>query len=77
MASQDLPIGGGGPASGPGRGAAYPFILEVSTDETKTLILMVVAIGCGLVASYMTGRLLPERGVGAPADQPKVVVLVA
>ena len=30
--------------------------------KPKTMILMVVAIGCGLGASYMTSRLLAERG---------------
>ena len=30
--------------------------------KPKTLILMVVAVTCGLGASYMTSRLLAERG---------------
>jgi Flp pilus assembly protein CpaB len=44
--------------------------------KPKTIILMVVAIGCGLAASYMTSRLLADR---ANKDQPeaKVKVLVA
>lgn len=41
--------------------------------KPKTLILMVVAITCGLGASYMTSRLLAERG---PAEEDKVKVLV-
>jgi pilus assembly protein CpaB len=42
--------------------------------KPKTVILMVVAIGCGLAASYLTSRILAER------EQPeveKVSVLVA
>src|SRR5438477_783 len=35
--------------------------------KPKTMILMVVAVACGLVASYMTSRLLAERSA-APAD---------
>jgi len=42
--------------------------------KPKTMILMGVAITCGLGASYMTSRLLAERGSG---DQEKVAVLVA
>jgi pilus assembly protein CpaB len=30
--------------------------------KSKTMILMVVAVGCGLVASFLTSRLLAERG---------------
>jgi pilus assembly protein CpaB len=44
--------------------------------KPKTMILMGVAIVCGLGASYMTSRLLAERGE-APAEQKKVNVLVA
>jgi pilus assembly protein CpaB len=43
--------------------------------KAKTLVLMFVAIGCGLVASYMTSRVIAERN--PPADQEKVTVLVA
>src|SRR5712691_3621642 len=43
--------------------------------KPKTMILMVVAITCGLGASYMTSRLLAERAT--PEEQPKVTVLVA
>jgi Flp pilus assembly protein CpaB len=42
--------------------------------KPKALILMGVAITCGLGASYMTSRLLAERGGGD--DQEQVVVLV-
>jgi pilus assembly protein CpaB len=44
--------------------------------KPKTLILMVIAIVCGLGASYMTSRLLAERGSG-DQDVEKVTVLVA
>lgn len=44
--------------------------------KPKTMMLMVVAIGCGLVASYMTSRLLAERNNTPPAE-PRVPVLVA
>src|SRR5216683_2342896 len=30
--------------------------------KSKTMILMAVAVGCGLVASFLTSRLLAERG---------------
>jgi pilus assembly protein CpaB len=43
--------------------------------KLKTLILMVVAVGCGLAASYMTSRLLAERS--APPTDAKVAVVVA
>src|SRR5271165_5201061 len=42
--------------------------------KPKTLILMVVAITCGLGASYMTSRLLAER---QPEETEKVTILVA
>ncbi len=42
--------------------------------KPKTLVLMGVAIACGLGASYMTSRLLAERQT---EDEPKVSVLVA
>src|SRR5437870_1641944 len=44
--------------------------------KPKTLILMVVAVVCGLAASYMTSRLLAERSTGKDEDD-KVTVLVA
>ncbi|MCI0643059.1 MAG: Flp pilus assembly protein CpaB [Gemmataceae bacterium] len=43
--------------------------------KPKTLILMVVAVACGLGASYMTSRLLAERQQSA--EQETVTVLVA
>src|ERR1700716_236217 len=42
--------------------------------KPKTLILMVVAVTCGLGASYMTSRLLAER---QPDESEKIPVLVA
>jgi pilus assembly protein CpaB len=42
--------------------------------KPKTLVLMVVAVTCGLGASYMTSRLLAERNAD---DAEKVAVLVA
>ena len=44
--------------------------------KPKTMMLMVVAIGCGLAASYMTSKLLAERNTAQP-EEPKVLVLVA
>lgn len=44
--------------------------------KPKTMILMVVAVGCGLGASYMTSKLLADRNK-APAQVPTVPVLVA
>jgi len=42
--------------------------------KPKTLVLMVVAVTCGLGASYMTSRLLAER---SGDDAEKVAILVA
>ncbi len=42
--------------------------------KPKTMILLVVAVGCGLGASYMTSKLLADRNKGAV---PTVPVLVA
>ncbi len=44
--------------------------------KPKTMMLMVVAVGCGLVASYMTSRLLAERN-NQPQGEAKVTVVVA
>jgi pilus assembly protein CpaB len=44
--------------------------------KSKTLILMLVAVVCGLVASYMTSKLLADRG-NRDSDEEKVTVLVA
>jgi pilus assembly protein CpaB len=43
--------------------------------KPKTLILMIVAVVCGLAASYMTSRVIAERG--AQTEVEKVGVLVA
>jgi pilus assembly protein CpaB len=45
--------------------------------KPKTLILLVVAVGCGLVASYMTSRLLAERNAPPPKIEDAETVLVA
>jgi pilus assembly protein CpaB len=45
--------------------------------KSKTMILMVVAVVCGLAASYMTSRLLAERNADKPVEEEKVKVLVA
>jgi len=34
--------------------------------KPKTMILLVVAIGCGLVASYLTSKVLADRSTGEP-----------
>jgi pilus assembly protein CpaB len=44
--------------------------------KPKTMMLMIVAVGCGLVASYMTSKLLAERNT-TPAEEPKAKILVA
>src|SRR5437016_4825389 len=44
--------------------------------KPKTMILMVVAIVCGMGASYMTSRLLAERNT-EPQEIPKVTAVVA
>ena len=44
--------------------------------KPKTMILMVVAVGCGLGASYMTSKLLADRQATAPAEE-LVPVLMA
>jgi len=43
----------------------------------KTIVLMIVAVVCGLAASYMTSRVIAERNTQAPSDDEKVIVLVA
>src|SRR5438105_10883667 len=56
---------------------AFPIPLlpsRYAPMKPKTLILMAVAIVCGLGASYMTSRLLAERQT---SDPDKVKVLVA
>jgi pilus assembly protein CpaB len=44
--------------------------------KPKTMILMVVAVGCGLAASYMTSRLLAERSTPPPSENKVGVVVV-
>ena len=44
--------------------------------KPKTMILMVIAVVCGLVASYLTSRMLAQNK-DAPAEEEKVKVLVA
>lgn len=44
--------------------------------KPKTMILMVIAIVCGLGASYMTSRLLAERNT-EKVEAPKVKILLA
>ena len=44
--------------------------------KPKTMVLMVVAVSCGLGASYMTSRLLAERGNSTDENE-KVSALVA
>jgi pilus assembly protein CpaB len=44
--------------------------------KPKTVMLMVIAIGCGLAASYMTSRLLAERS-NKEVTEEKVKILVA
>ncbi|HEY1861561.1 MAG TPA: Flp pilus assembly protein CpaB [Gemmataceae bacterium] len=41
--------------------------------SSKTMILMVVAVGCGLVASFLTSRLLAERGNSGPVMVKRLV----
>ena len=43
--------------------------------KPKTMILMVVAVVCGLAASYMTSRLLADKATPPPVNT--VTVLVA
>ena len=46
--------------------------------KSKTLILLVVAIVCGLAASYMTSQLLAERNnTGPEQTEEKIQILVA
>lgn len=45
--------------------------------KPKTMILIAAAVGCGLIASYMTSRLLADRAKDQPVEEEKVAVLVA
>src|SRR5438309_13982 len=49
---------------------------EVLSMKPKTMILMVVAVACGLGASYMTSKLLADRGK-VTEEVEKVDVVVA
>jgi pilus assembly protein CpaB len=42
--------------------------------KSKTMILMVAAVACGLVASYLTSRMLAQQ---QPTEEEKVKILVA
>lgn len=47
----------------------FPSLLDLTpreerTMKPKTMILLVVAVGCGLVASYLTSKVLADRGTG-------------
>src|SRR5262249_20994916 len=54
----------------------HPAPLRYAPMKSKTMILMIVAVACGLGASYMTSRLLAERN-NEPKEEEKVKVLVA
>ncbi len=45
--------------------------------KPKTIILMVVAVACGLAASYMTSRVIADRNNAAAPEDEKVIILVA
>jgi len=46
--------------------------------KPKTIILMVVAVACGLAASYMTSRVIADRNRDtAPVEEEKINILVA
>jgi pilus assembly protein CpaB len=49
--------------------------LREAAMKSKTVILMVVAVACGLAASYMTSKIIAERGNQTEVE--KVSVLVA
>ena len=40
--------------------------------KPKTMMLMALAVGCGLAASYMTSRLLADRNQQPNDDKKKV-----
>src|SRR5579884_110475 len=42
--------------------------------KPRTMILMVVAVVCGLVASYLTSRMLAQQGSGAEEEKVKILV---
>jgi pilus assembly protein CpaB len=45
--------------------------------KPKTIILMVVAVACGLAASYMTSRVIADRNRQSDVQEEKVTILVA
>jgi pilus assembly protein CpaB len=45
--------------------------------KPKTIILMVVAVACGLAASYMTSRVIADRNRQSDTPEEKVTILVA
>ena len=68
-----------GPNCRPRRGAVRQtptgttsLTLEVAPMKSKTFVMMFVAIGCGLVAAYLTARISAKQSVPQP-----VTVLVA
>jgi Flp pilus assembly protein CpaB len=52
------------------------LIIEECTMKKKTMILMGVAVVCGLAASYLTSRVLANRS-DTPPEEEKVTVLIA
>src|SRR5438309_1581689 len=44
--------------------------------KPKTMILLVVAVGCGLTASFMTSKLISERREQQPVEE-KITLLVS
>src|SRR6185295_17183500 len=59
--------------------AVDPLHLRFAPMKPKTIVLMVVAIVCGLGASYLTSRVLAEREDQQPTAPvvEKVTILVA
>ena len=57
-----------------GRSCSASHHLKDASMKSKTMILLVVAAGCGLVASYMTSRLLADRNQKIPVLVAKVKV---
>src|SRR5262245_49875255 len=50
--------------------------LRIASMKPKTMILLAVAVGCGLVASYLTSKVLADRG-NNQIEVPTTKVLVA
>src|SRR2546430_8010546 len=53
----------------PPRSTLFPY-----TTLFRSMILMVVAVGCGLAASYMTSKLLADRREPPPVEE-KIKIL--